>query len=95
VGEIGLADYERDLVPSLKDVPEIGWVLASHKHGRSFATEAVRASVAWGDVHFVPPKTACIMDSANLTSIRGRREGRIPGIPAHDIQGASHNDVSS
>lgn len=70
VGEIGFADYKRDLVPSLKGIPEIGWVLASHRHGRGFATEAVRAAVAWGDVHFAQAKTACIIDPENLASIR-------------------------
>ena len=62
---------------------------ASHTHGRGFATEAVRDAVAWGDVHFAQGKTACIVDPANLASIRGRREMRIPGIPAHDVQGTS------
>ena len=56
--------------PSLKGIPEIGWVLASHAHGRGFATEAVRAAVAWGDVHFAQAKTACIIDPENLASIR-------------------------
>jgi RimJ/RimL family protein N-acetyltransferase len=42
VGEIGFADHKRDLEPSLKGVPEIGWVFASHVHGRGYATEAVR-----------------------------------------------------
>ena len=34
VGEIGFADYKRELEPSLKGVPEIGWVLASPTHGK-------------------------------------------------------------
>src|SRR6266702_6413802 len=29
VGEIGFADYKRNLEPALHDTPEIGWVLAS------------------------------------------------------------------
>jgi RimJ/RimL family protein N-acetyltransferase len=70
VGEIGFADYKRDLEPSLKGVPEIGWVLASQAHGRGFATEAVRAAVAWGDAHFPSPRTACIIAPENLASIR-------------------------
>jgi RimJ/RimL family protein N-acetyltransferase len=89
VGEIGFADYKRDLVPSLKDVPEIGWVLAWHKHGRGFATEAIPAAVVWGDVHFAPPKTACIIDPANLPpSIRvaekcGYREFQLTTYKGH------------
>ncbi|HWY22666.1 MAG TPA: GNAT family N-acetyltransferase [Candidatus Acidoferrum sp.] len=70
VGEIGFVDYKRDLVPSLKGVPEIGWVLASEAHGKGFATEAVRAAVAWGDAHFSPPRTACIIAPENAASIR-------------------------
>jgi RimJ/RimL family protein N-acetyltransferase len=70
VGEIGFADYKRDLEPSLKGVPEIGWVLASPAHGRGYATEAVRAAVGWGDAHFESARTACIIVPENVASIR-------------------------
>ncbi|MBZ5526026.1 MAG: GNAT family N-acetyltransferase [Acidobacteriia bacterium] len=70
LGEIGFADYKRDLQPSLKGIPEIGWVLASQSHGRGYATEAVRAAVAWGDAHLPSARTACIIDPENLPSIR-------------------------
>ena len=70
VGEIGFADYKRGLQPSIQGVPEIGWVLASPAHGRGFATEAVRAVVAWGDAHFRSARTACIIAPENLASIR-------------------------
>jgi RimJ/RimL family protein N-acetyltransferase len=70
VGEIGFADYKRDIEPSLKGVPEIGWVLASGAHGKGYATEAVRAAVAWGDEHFASPRTACIIAPENAASIR-------------------------
>jgi len=70
VGEIGFADYKRDLQPSLKGVPEIGWVLASHAHGKGYATEAVRTIVVWGDAHFGPIRTACIIHPENHASIR-------------------------
>lgn len=69
-GEIGFADYKRDLQPSLKGVPEIGWVLASQAHGKGYATEAVSAAVAWGDEHFPSGRTACIIAPENLASIR-------------------------
>ncbi len=70
VGEVGFADYKRALQPSIKGVPEIGWVLVSQAHGRGLATEAVRAVVAWGDEHFSSPQTACIIAPENLASIR-------------------------
>jgi RimJ/RimL family protein N-acetyltransferase len=70
VGEIGFADYKRDLEPSLKGTPEIGWVLATHAHGKGYATEAVRAAVAWADAHFESARTACIIAPENLASIR-------------------------
>jgi RimJ/RimL family protein N-acetyltransferase len=70
VGEIGFADYKRDVQPSLKGVPEIGWVLAPRAHGRGLATEGVRAVVAWGDEHFGPARTACLIAPENAASIR-------------------------
>jgi RimJ/RimL family protein N-acetyltransferase len=70
VGEIGFADYKRDLETSLKHLPEIGWVLASQSHGKGYATEAVRAALAWGERHFGEARTSCIIDPENLPSIR-------------------------
>jgi RimJ/RimL family protein N-acetyltransferase len=70
IGEIGFADYKRDLKPSLEGMPEIGWVLSSMAHGKGYATEAVRAAVGWGDARFKSPRTACIIASENLASIR-------------------------
>jgi len=69
-GEVGFADYHRDITPSLADIPEIGWVLASHAHGKGLATEAVRAVIQWGDSHFSQKKTACIIAPENVASIR-------------------------
>jgi RimJ/RimL family protein N-acetyltransferase len=70
LGEVGFADYKRDIEPSLKGVPEIGWVLASHAHSKGFATEAVRGAVAWGDKRFQFARTVCIIAPENLQSVR-------------------------
>jgi RimJ/RimL family protein N-acetyltransferase len=70
IGEIGFADYKRDLQPSLQGIPEAGWVLAARAHGQGYATEAVRAVVAWGDTHFASARTACIINLENFSSIR-------------------------
>jgi RimJ/RimL family protein N-acetyltransferase len=70
VGELGFADFKRDIEPSLKGVPELGWVLASKAHGKGYATEAVRAAIAWGQSHFGSARTVCIIHPENLASIR-------------------------
>jgi len=70
IGEVGFAHYKRDLESPVKHLPEIGWVLASESHGRGYATEAVRAAIAWGDRHFGATPTTCLIHPANLPSIR-------------------------
>jgi RimJ/RimL family protein N-acetyltransferase len=70
VGEVGFADYKRDLETPYKDAPEIGWVIASQFHGKGYATEAVHAAIAWGDANFGSSQTACIIHPENRPSIR-------------------------
>jgi RimJ/RimL family protein N-acetyltransferase len=70
VGEIGFADFKRDIAPSMKDVPELGFALASNYHGKGYATEAVRAVLSWADVHLQGRKTVCLINSENLASLR-------------------------
>lgn len=70
VGEVGFADFQREIDPPLGDAPEIGWALAPWAHGRGFATEAVRAAVAWGEARFGARRTVCLISPENLASIR-------------------------
>jgi len=70
VGEAGFADYKREIETALKDKPEIGWALAPRAHGQGFATEAVRAVVAWGDRHLPARQSWCMIQPENRASIR-------------------------
>lgn len=91
IGEMGFADYRRELQPSLDGMPEIGWVLASHAHGKGLATEAVRAMVRWADRRFGAAPTACIITPENVASIRvaekcGYRELRDTTYHGHTVK---------
>jgi RimJ/RimL family protein N-acetyltransferase len=70
IGELGFADFKREIDPRMRAVPELGWAFASSVHGRGFATEAVRAAVAWGDANLESARTVCLIHSDNLASIR-------------------------
>lgn len=83
VGEVGFADFRRELAPPLepplRDAPEVGWALAPWAHGRGLATEAVGAALAWGDAHVAAPRadphrdsspTICLIAPENVASLR-------------------------
>lgn len=75
VGEVGLADFHRDIIPSFDGAAEVGWALAPWAHGQGYATEAVRAVVGWADMnlagsHGDAGRTVCIIGATNLASIR-------------------------
>jgi RimJ/RimL family protein N-acetyltransferase len=70
VGEVGFADYRRDIEPPIHDTPELGWVLLPEFHGRGYATEAVRAAIEWGGSHLANPSTVCLIHPENRASIR-------------------------
>jgi len=90
VGELGFADFKRSLEPPLHGVPEAGWILASPFHGKGYATEAMRAVIAWGDQHFGLVRTACLIHPENVASIRlaekfGYREYARSVYKEHDV----------
>jgi RimJ/RimL family protein N-acetyltransferase len=70
VGEIGFADYQRDIDPPLDGTPEIGWVLMPSAQGRGLATEAVRGALSWADTTWPGADTVCIIAPENNASRR-------------------------
>jgi len=69
VGEVGLFDLHRAIVPAI-DVPEVGWVLARSAHGKGYATEAVRRILGWAEQHIRPRQFSCVIDVDNHASHR-------------------------
>lgn len=70
VGDVGLADLQRELEPSYRGEPEAGWVLAPWAQGQGYATEAVRAVLSWADATLAAPRVVCIIDPSNTPSLR-------------------------
>jgi RimJ/RimL family protein N-acetyltransferase len=70
IGELGFADFKRTMKLSLEGMPELGWALVRWAHGRGYATEALKAAVAWGDGQFQSRRTVCIIHRENEPSLR-------------------------
>jgi RimJ/RimL family protein N-acetyltransferase len=70
LGEVGFADFQRQIDPPLEGTPEIGWALMPASHGRGYATEAVRAALRWADAQWPSVDTACIIAPDNTASLR-------------------------
>jgi RimJ/RimL family protein N-acetyltransferase len=70
VGDVGFADFKREIEPSLKEVPEIGWVLARWSHGRGYATEAAQGALRWLENALGQQRTVCIIHEQNRASLR-------------------------
>jgi len=70
LGQIGFGDFKRDLSPSIKGLPEMGWLLPSEAHGQGYASEAVAAALQWADRELAGQIFTAIIDPRNAASIR-------------------------
>ena len=90
VGEVGFADFKRDIQPSIAGLPELGYVFCSRVHGKGYATEAVRAAIDWVDRKLVAKRTVCLIHQGNAASIHlvgkcGYREFHRTRYKEHDV----------
>jgi RimJ/RimL family protein N-acetyltransferase len=70
LGEVGFANYKRDIEPPLGDAPEAGWVLVPEVHGKGIATEVMTAALDWADRNICHTETVCIFDPEHQGSMR-------------------------
>jgi len=68
VGEVGFADFERDLTPGLGKAPEAGWIIAPGSRGKGYASEAITAAHAWINDVYGASRTVCMIDHDNAIS---------------------------
>lgn len=70
IGQVGFAEFMREMEPSIRGLPEMGWLFAREAAGQGYATEAALAGLAWIDAALRPAETAAIIDDDNAASIR-------------------------
>jgi RimJ/RimL family protein N-acetyltransferase len=91
VGEAGLGRFHRGLGPDFDNDPEAGWLLAARAAGQGYATEAMRAAIAWHERTFGPTRMVCIIDPNNLASLRVARKLRF--APFRDAEFKGHDVI--
>ena len=69
VGQLGFADFKRDIVPSIEGLPEMGWIFAPSAQGKGYCTEAARAALGWADRALAVEEIVAIIDPENQRSI--------------------------
>jgi RimJ/RimL family protein N-acetyltransferase len=76
IGDLGFADFHRDVEPSIIGVPEAGWAIASWAQGRGYAREALGASLNWLDGERRFDRSCCLIAPENAVSIHlAKRQG--------------------
>lgn len=70
VGQLGFADFKRDMQPSLEGEPELGYVFAPAVHGKGLAREACEAALVWADRNLDVRSYPAIISPENGASIR-------------------------
>ena len=70
VGHLGFFDMQRDMVPSLIGLPEMGWIFDTSVHGLGIAGEACVAALAWLDATYGPIDVPAIISEGNDASMK-------------------------
>lgn len=70
IGELGFADFKRNMTPTPSIVPEMGWAFDPEFHGKGYAIEAANAAIEWGEAKWPGERMSCIITVENQPSVR-------------------------
>lgn len=70
VGHVGFFDMQRDMQPSIMDLPEMGWIFDTCVHGQGIAHEACVAALDWLDATYGPVEVPAIISLDNVASLK-------------------------
>jgi RimJ/RimL family protein N-acetyltransferase len=69
IGVIGVFDFQREIDPPL-DALETGWVFDAAIHGQGYASEALKATLAFADQTLKARRTLCMINPDNASSLK-------------------------
>ncbi|MEM8490503.1 MAG: GNAT family N-acetyltransferase [Pseudomonadota bacterium] len=70
LGQVGFADFKREISGFESHHPEAGWILHPEWAGQGLATEAMTAACSWLDAQGTWNKSFCIISAGNAASVR-------------------------
>ncbi|MEP7130941.1 MAG: GNAT family N-acetyltransferase [Sphingomicrobium sp.] len=70
VGHCGFFQFERDMNPSIRGEPEMGWIFDRSVHGRGIAFEACSAALQWAERELAAQSYPAIIDLENGASMK-------------------------
>jgi RimJ/RimL family protein N-acetyltransferase len=70
VGQVGFADFKRDMEPSIEGEPELGYVFSPSVHGQGIAREACAAALQWADENLDASSYPAIISHGNDASMK-------------------------
>ncbi len=70
VGHCGFFEFQRDMVPSIRGEPEMGWIFDRSVHGHGIAFEACEQALRWADEHLRADSFPAIISLENTASMK-------------------------
>ena len=74
LGEVGFANFNRDLTPAFGTTPEVGWAFLPSAQGKGYAHEAVLAGLTWMEQNHPTEKVVCMIAPDNQPSLKLARK---------------------
>jgi RimJ/RimL family protein N-acetyltransferase len=76
----------RGFAKGMDDVPEGGWIVRQDWWGKGVASEVMTAAMDWFDAAHGPRRITCMIETANLASVRLAAKLGFTAYDSHDME---------
>ena len=74
LGEVGFADWKREIVPSIEGLPELGYAIKPSVQGQGLAMETIQAALNWADKNIAAKETVALINPVHAVSLKIARK---------------------